>query len=719
MLLDQTRAGFAKLGLDETLARTALEALSVWAQEAPYAAYRPILEDLVARGRFAELFDCFWRLLPFGTGGRRGAVGVGPNRMNPVTVADAVQGHCQYLKLRFPGEDLLVVLAADVREYHDLRGVFQVPLGPLAGISSLDFCQQAAQVYAANGIRVLMPSAEERYLSTPELSFHIRRSGARGGLNMSASHNHPDDNGAKFYNHEGGQEVPPNDEEMVKIASAVTTVHRLPFQDAVDRGLVRFFSGADHQAFVDHNLSLARCPGLTHRASVMFSPLHGTGRRTVLPVLEAAGFPVSMPADQAEFSGRFPSVPYAAPNPELPSAMARVMEAAAAASACVAMATDPDADRLGLAARDHEGRFRPFNGNQIALLLLSHILEEDGAAGRLGPNAFVIKTEVTSDLIRIMAQQAKVRCVGHLLVGFKYIGDVLAGIHNQGRWRDLTAQDKDFLCGLEESHGVLCSSAIRDKDAAGGALLLAELASRCEARGETLWNRLNSIYRRFGYFGTGLRNVVMEGSAGVARIGAIQESLRANPPKEIGGLKVLAFHDRLDPAGVFGPLLSLTDRGSRDVLVFELENRTRLILRPSGTEPKNKTYIEMASEPFAPDTTDAQIEAQATQVGRAMEQVLDAFESLMLGRAGVRWPLFACRLSSMIPLDRKVAFLEQGIPEIEDMLATGELEKLAPTVQRVLGALGPRDLALAGFRAWMATLAPEFQRDLAKVLKNP
>ncbi len=719
MLLDQIRAGFAKLGLEEALATKALEALAVWAQEPPYAAYRPLLEDLVARGRFAELFDCFWRLLPFGTGGRRGSVGIGPNRMNPITVADAVQGHCQYLKLRFPGEDLLVVLAADVREFHDLLGVFQVPLGPLAGISSLNFCQQAAEVYAANGLRVLMPSAQEKYLSTPELSFHIRRRGARGGLNMSASHNHPDDNGAKFYNHEGGQEVPPNDEEMVRIASAVETVHRLPFQAAVDQGLVRFFTPEDQEAFVAHNLSLARCPNLPKRSSVMFSPLHGTGRRTVWPVLEAAGFPVTMPADQAEFSGRFPSVPFAAPNPELPSAMARVMEAAAEAGATIAMATDPDADRLGLAARDHLGHFRAFNGNQIALLLLSHLLEEDAATGRLGPQAFVIKTEVTSDLIRVLAESAKVRCVGHLLVGFKYIGDVLAGVHNQGRWRDLEARDQDFLCGLEESHGVLCTTAIRDKDAAGGALLLAELASRCDARGQTLWTRLNDLYRRFGYFGTGLRNVVMEGSTGVEQIRAIQDSLRRDPPKEIGGLRVLAFHDRMDPAGVFGPILSETDRASRDVLVFELEGRTRLILRPSGTEPKNKTYIEMASEPLGPGASDPEVEAQAAQIGRRLEEVLDAFESLLLGRAGIRWPLFACRLSSMIPLDRKVAFLQQGIPEIEDMLATGELEKLTELVREVLAKLGPRELAEKGFRAWMATLAPEFQRDLERVLKNP
>jgi hypothetical protein len=266
---------------------------------------------------------------------------------------------------------------------------------------------------------------------------------------------------------------------------------------------------------------------------------------------------------------------------------------------------------------------------------------------------------------------------------------------------------------------VLCTTAIRDKDAAGGALLLAELASRCEARGQTLWSRLNDLYRRFGYFGTGLRNVVMEGSAGVEQIRLIQESLRRDPPKEIGGLKVLAFHDRMDPAGVFGPILSETDRASRDVLVFELEGRTRLILRPSGTEPKNKTYIEMASEPLGPGATDAEVEAQAALIGRRLEEVLDAFESLLLGRAGIRWPRFACRLSSMIPLDRKVAFLQRGIPDIEDMLATGELEKLAQLVRQVLADLGPRELAEKGFRAWMATLAPEFQRDLERVLKNP
>lgn len=705
-MLEQARQEFMKLGVSAEDGERAARALASWLEEEQFSDYRGLVSGLITRARWDLLFDCFWRILPFGTGGRRGTVGVGPNRMNPVTVADAVQAHCLFMEKRFPSEQLVVVLAADVREFNDLKGFFGgADLGPLARITSLDFCKVAAEVYAGNGVKVFMPSPEERYLSTPELSFQIRSLHGHGGLNMSASHNHPDDNGAKFYNQEGGQEVPPYDEEMVNAAARVSRISRLPFETARSQGLVCYLTEADHHNYWTHNMGISRNPAL-RSARVLFSPLHGTGLLTVWPVLRQAGFAIRLLEEQAEPAGRFPSVPYAAPNPELPSAMELVVKAGKESGADLVLATDPDADRIGAGAPDAAGTWRCFNGNQIALLMLAHILDEDRRSGRLRPSSYIIKTEVTTDLLNVLAKANGIRSVGHLLVGFKYIGDVIASVKNTGQWRGFVAEEQDFLCGLEESHGVLASPFIRDKDAVGGALLLAELASRCRDEGLTLWEYLYGIYRKYGYYGNALRNITMEGSVGVERIRTIQESLRKDPPKEIAGRKVLAFHDRQDEQGVFGPILSETDRASRDVLVFELEGRTRLILRPSGTEPKNKSYLECGTAPLG-DMPAADLEALALRTQKEMEALLDEWEVEMMRRAGISYPLYACRFSSMLPLDRKLRFVNESAPAIQQAAQAGELPALKAALAAAIKNLGPAELALPGIHAWIATLPAE------------
>ncbi len=691
-------------------AQAATSALETWLSEPDYAAYRPAIEGLIAKERWELLFDGFRQILPFGTGGRRGAVGVGPNRINPVSVRDAVQGHCLFLRERFPGSALRVVLAADVRAYHDVRGHY-VPgtLGPLDGISSIDYCRLAAEVYAGNGVEVHMEDpASGYYVSTPELSFLIRHKGAHGGLNMSASHNPPDDNGAKFYNREGGQEVPPHDQALVEAAGRVEEIRAEPFDAAVAAARVRFLSTADHVAYVDHNLGLSLDPSL-RSAKVAFSNLHGCGATTVLPVLRAAGFEVVVAEDQASMDGRFPTVPYLTPNPEVPSAMVRIIEVARAAGADLALATDPDADRLGLAAPGPDGEWRTFTGNQIAALVLSHGLVGRAVAGRLSPQDYVIKTEVTTDLLRRMAEDAGVRCVGHLLVGFKYIGDVIASIKNHGRWHEIEADETNFICAMEESHGVLVSPAIRDKDAAGGALWLAELASVEAARGRTLWDRLYDLYRAHGVHGTALRSVIMEGSAGVQRIKAIQASLREDPPTSVNGRRVEAFRDRQDPAGIFGKILSGTDRASRDVLVFSLEGGARLILRPSGTEPKNKSYLEMATPPLASDASVAEVEAALARLDREAESLLDWWEVELLRRAGLDFPPYALRFSGLIPLDKKMQFTGILDPEIRHRLKTDTPADVATWLGAQLPEVGASELLAAGLAAFGETLSNDRQ----------
>ena len=694
-------------------AQAAVAALREWLTEPRFAAYRAALDDLIVREQWELLFDGFRQVLPFGTGGRRGAVGAGPNRINPVTMRDAVQGHCLFLRQRFPGADLRVVLAADVRVFRDVRGHYGPgTLGPLDRISSLDFCRLAAEVYTGNGVEVFMEDPTSGYyVSTPELSFLIRHLDAHGGLNMSASHNPPDDNGAKFYNREGGQEVPPFDQELVEAAGRVDEILSTSFDEAVAAGTVRFMDESDHKAYVDLNVGLSLDSSL-RQAKVAFSNLHGCGATTVPPVLRAAGFDVVLAEDQASMDGRFPTVPYLTPNPEVPSAMARVIEVGREAGAQLALATDPDADRLGLAAPAPDGEWRCFTGNQIAALVLAHGLERRDVSAQ----DYVVKTEVTTDLIRRMTEAAGARCVGHLLVGFKYIGDVIASIKNHGEWHDLKADEKNFICAMEESHGVLTTAAIRDKDAAGGALWLAELASAEAARGRTLWDRLYDLYREYGVHWTALRSVIMEGSVGVQRIRTIQARLREDPPASVGGHRVEAFQDRQDPKGVFGPILSDTDSASRDVLVMSLEGGGRLTLRPSGTEPKNKSYLELISPPLGKNASATEVEAEMASLAQEAEALLDWWEVDLLRRAGLDFPPYALRFSGLIPLDRKLHFTGDLDPEIRRLLRSETAEVVADWLRVALGSVGELELLEGGLAAFGETMADELRKPWKAVL---
>lgn len=663
-LLETVKPHLMAVRVDEQVKKAALSNLAVWLEEPRFEAYMPAIESLVRRESWEVLVDCFYRMLPFGTGGRRGAVGVGPNRMNSYTVTTSVQGHCRFLAGRYPGEKLSVVLACDVRQFFDLRAVYdRESLGRLYGMSSKDFVRLAAQVYAANGVTAIMADPDETtFVSTPELSYHIYALGAHGGLNMSASHNHPDDNGAKFYNAAGGQEVPPHDEELVKIASAVKDASVMPFARAAEQGLIRFLTQPERRAYIDLNLSLSLCD--SRSARVAYSPLNGTGLTSVYPVLVKAGFEVELVDGESQFDGAFPAVPYRLPNPEYPVVMQAAIETARCRGCDVAIATDPDADRLGVATPDAQGKWHCLTGNQIGILIAWHILGEKQAKGGLTPSKYMIKTEVTSDMLSALARHFGVRLIGHLLVGFKYIGDVLDRVARTGRFADFEAVEEDFLLAMEESHGVLTSPLIRDKDAANGALPIAELASRCKDQGTTLYELLKQLYKQFGYHGTSLRSMVMEGAAGLADIRRLQGRLRQTPPKKIGNRAVLAFHDRQDESGPFGPISGETDLASRDVLVFHLEGGVRLTLRPSGTEPKNKTYIEQASAPLGISAGDDLLERQTGQVGDELERLGRDWETTLMSILGTDWPEYATFFADTLSMDRKKLLVNEVAPAL-------------------------------------------------------
>lgn len=448
-MIDQdVTAGFAALAVRDEVKESARANLARWLGAETFAPYHPQIHAMVAARRWDLLLDSFYQVLPFGTGGRRGPVGIGPNRFNPWTLAASVQGHVAWMRSRWGDRPLHIVLAYDVRRYLDANGVYPTDLpNPCLGLSSRDFAEIAAGVYARCGVHTtLLPPGSTTFVSTPELSFAIRHLGADGGLNVSASHNPPDDNGGKFYNRLGGQEVPPDDETMADEVARVQEVAWIAFEEARRDGWIRDYTPDIHAGYVAANLATSLRP--ERGVHVVFTGLHGTGDTTVVDVLRPAGFAVSIEPTQAPHDGSFPEVPFRTPNPEVPASMERAIALATTLGADLVMACDPDADRIGLCARDGSG-YRFFNGNEIAALVTEYRLRFGGFS-----NPIVMKTEVTSSLVTRVARRYGAQVVGHLMVGFKYIGEGIHRLETTGEFGGATGTAADFAVGVEESHGV-------------------------------------------------------------------------------------------------------------------------------------------------------------------------------------------------------------------------------------------------------------------------
>ena len=659
--------GFAGLQVDQALKQNALRALKHWLDDDALAPYRAQLNWLIDTARWSLLLDSFYRVLPFGTGGRRGPVGVGPNRFNPWTLASSVQGHAAYLRERHPGAPLSVVIAYDVRVFQDLRRLYNRDLpNPLLGMTSRDFARVAAGVYAAHGITVhMLPEDAETYLSTPELSYAVRALGASAGLNISASHNHPDDNGGKFYNAQGAQDVPPDDETMANKVADITRVEALEFTAAKAGGLLSPLPPRVHEAYVALNVAQSLQPA-ARRARIVFTPLHGTADSTVGTVLRRAGFEVEMVAEQATPDGAFPAVPFRAPNPEVPQAMAMGMALAEKLDADAVIACDPDADRIGACSRTLDGAYRFLTGNEIAVLVTHYKLEQLQRLGRLPARPLVIKTEVTTELLRPITDHFGGTLIGDLLVGIKYHANVLHQIEQRRRYGTVTAALDDFIIAAEESHGILVTPELRDKDAAGAALLLAELAAWQRQQGRVLLDYLDDIYKRYGYVANLGTSMVMSGAEGAGRIQHIQDTLRRNPPTQIAGWEVTRAVDHWDESGAHGPLLSETDRAARNVLAYRLANDARVIIRPSGTEPKNKIYLEVPAPPLGIEAGDDALARSKAVTDALAQQLADDFTRQMLAAIGVELPDYALRISALVPLDKRLDFVERFVPGFEE-----------------------------------------------------
>ena len=657
-LIEKAKKGFDTLDLPENFKSDALANLQTWLTDAMFADYVPQIDHLIESQQWDFLLDSFYQVIPFGTGGRRGLVGVGPNRINPWTIQASAQGHSQFLT-QAHGESARqkgVVLAYDVRRFTDTARYAADRPSPVSDLDCRQLAEAAAQVYTANGIQVYL---FESTRSTPELSFAIRHLGAVSGCMFSASHNLPTDNGKKVYDQYGGQLIPPYDQELVdEVTQNVSAIKTLDLEKAVENGLLETIGAAVDEAY--HAAVAALQLSDVRGVRILYSPLHGTGLTSVYPVLKAMGFDIHLDPATSNLSGAFENVTFNIPNPEVIQSFDTARPNADAIGADVIMSTDPDADRIGILVR-HGGEWKFLNGNEIGIVLTEYAIEQYRQAGRLSGENTIIKTEVTSSLIDTIAAGNGIQCIGDLLVGFKYIGDRMNRLEAEGR-------QNDFILGTEESHGFLMGNYARDKDAAGAAVWLAELASRLKAEGRTLVNCLDGIYAKYGYCHNYLTEIRLLGARGIGRIKTIMAHLRENEISSVGEFGVAEKIDRWK--GEPQPHLSPTDTSSRNVLILKLDNlpdtrSIRITVRPSGTEPKFKIYIEVLGKPFDP----ADIVAAKERLVAIQQKLERAFMSYCYGILGVDFPERGYLLFWQLPLDDKLKYfeVEEEIAALKDV----------------------------------------------------
>lgn len=652
-LIEKAKKGFDTLDLPENFKIDALNRLTAWVSETMFAPYLPQIDHLIATGQWEFVLDSFYQVIPFGTGGRRGLVGVGPNRINPWTIQASAQGHSQYL-IEAHGESAKqkgLVLAYDVRQFTDTARYDPQRPNPVKDLDCKQLAESAARVYTANGIKVYLFDSTR---STPELSFAIRHLGAISGCMFSASHNLPTDNGKKVYDQYGGQLIPPHDQDLVdEVTGKVSTIRTMNLDTAAEKGLLSLIGWevdeAYHAAVAALQLSDAR------GVKILYSPLHGTGLTSVYPVLKGMGFDIHLDPATSNLSGAFENVTFNIPNPEVIQSFDTALPNADAIDADVIMSTDPDADRIGIMVR-HNRDWKFLNGNEIGIVLAEYAIDRYRQKGRLSANNVIIKTEVTSSLIDTIAAENGVQCIGDLLVGFKYIGERMNRLEAEGR-------QGDFILGTEESHGFLMGNYARDKDAAGAAVWLAELCSQLKADGRTLVDYLNGIYAKYGYCHNYLTEIRLLGAKGIGRIKTIMDHLRQNEIPKVGDFAVAEKIDRWqgDPQ----PHLSRTDTSSRNVLILKLKDlpqtrSIRITVRPSGTEPKFKIYIEVLGRPFDLSA----IETAKAKIVDIQQQLERAFMAYCYDILGVDFPERGFLLFWQLPLDDKMKYFD-----IEEQLA--------------------------------------------------
>ncbi len=514
-----------------------------------------------------ELADSFYKDLEFGTGGLRGIMGVGSNRMNKYTLGMATQGLSNYLLKSFPDEDIKVAIA------HDSRN------------NSRFFAETTAAVFSANGIHVYL---FEDLRPTPELSFAIRALGCKSGVVLTASHNPKEYNGYKAYWNDGAQVTAPHDKNIIEEVKRISGVEAVKFEK--DESKIEEIGRDIDEKYIDAvlNLSLAN-DAITRQSDlkIVFSPIHGTAITLVPEVLKKKGFKnVTVVEEQAEPDGNFPTVVY--PNPEEQEAMTMALNKAKAINADLVMATDPDADRVGIASKNKDGEFELLNGNQTAALLIYFLLCKWKENRKLDGRQMIIKTIVTTDLIDRITESFDVDCLS-TLTGFKYIASLI---------RELEGK-KEFIGGGEESYGYMISDFVRDKDAVASCAMLAEMSAWAKDQGFSVFDLLSKIYQQYGFYLEDLVSITKKGMQGAEEIQQMMAGFRTTPPASIAGSKVIKVCDYLssEEKDLISGTTQKIDSPKSNVLQFFLEDGSKISARPSGTEPKIKFYISV-NEPL-------------------------------------------------------------------------------------------------------------------------
>jgi phosphoglucomutase/phosphomannomutase len=599
--MENLRNDFMQISENQTAIDQAITFIDKWLNNPLFSDQHASILAHIQHQQTDLLLDAFYQRLPFGTGGRRGRVGYGPNRINPGTVALSVQGHCNFMKAHYDcNTNPRIVVAFDVRIFVDIGGVFSfLPKNhPILNLSSQDLARIACEIYAGNGFTVYttLNKKETSYLSTPELSFLIKHFNALGGINVSASHNHPDDNGFKFYNPEAAQDIPPDDEQLASYMDSDTlTVNQMNFDEATAKGLIRSVPKESHNAYINTILALRNTDPGKRTPPIVYSPLCGTGDSNVGDVMRAAGYTVQLYSPHANYDGTFVNVPSRIPNPEVPEAASPALSFANDQKSDIVMSSDPDADRIGLFARDSQNQWQYITGNDIASIIGYYlILDKERGPQKRG---LIVKTLVTTRTLENIAKQANCSIVGDLLIGFKYIAHVLETLDKKGCYQNISARPEDLIMAAEESHGILLTPAVRDKDTAGAGLIIAEAMTLLKKDNIFLPDYLTHLHLQCGNYANAGRSIMLKGIEGADAIARMLKSLRAERPTSLAGRPVDKYVDYLDES-VMGPIKSKTDHLSRNLLVYKMEG-TQIVIRPSGTEPKLKIYADIEGDKWS------------------------------------------------------------------------------------------------------------------------
>lgn len=564
---DELKSILQKALDEKKLNETAFSEITKWLTDDEFSEYKKVVEEKVRAFEWDFLMDAFYRVLIFGTGGIRGVMDIGTNRMNNYMIRWASQAYAQYILKHKAGlKDKGIAIAYDSRH------------------NSETFMKETARVLAANGIPVHI---YDYYKATPQLSFTVRELKCAGGIVLTASHNPPQFNGYKVYDECGVQVLPEVGVQIEDEFKSIGQINKMSFEEAVSHGLIKYIPEDVSRKFAE-SAKKASISG-KRDVKIVFSPLHGVGSQSVLPVLKELGFSdITLVEEQMSLDGDFPNVTGHFPNPEFAIVYDKAIEYAKKVEADIILVSDPDADRLGMAVADSNGVWTALNGNQGAVVMVYYILEALKEKNAIPQNPVMVKTSVTTELFRDIAESYGVEVIGDLLVGFKFIGDRIEHLPS----------DKTFIFAAEESVGYLYGGAYRDKGAETPAVVAAEMAAYCREKGITPLQLLEQIYEKFGYYAERLFYKEITGFGAFDQMNMAMKKLRENLPKEIGGRKVLKVLDRSSGElrdGQTGELIDTRpwDKGDMLSFFFTEDERTVIHARPSGTEPKMKYYTNV------------------------------------------------------------------------------------------------------------------------------